>query len=264
MERKDHFGALLKKCSENTEKWVRPRLVDIELTNYCNLACKFCPTGQRSFKRPQGEMSVELAWKIARECAEFNIPVRFVRWGEPTIHPNFMGLVRLFKLAGVLLHINTNGIKLEPELILKEKVDSIKISLHSIASVKAARELIELRGDALKPYITVAYLDGELELDYEVEGADHVTHSGIKDLKEVRKNIPECWEVWNRISVDYDGKVTACCGDYDRKMTVGDLTIPGATLVQQWGNSKYRTYRNLVKQKAWDQLELCSRCARGV
>lgn len=265
MGRHDLFGAVL----ENAVKHVTwnsltrlPRLVDVELTNICNLACKFCPTGQKELKRPKGYMKIELAWDIAEECSKYNIPVRFVRWGEPTMHPNFMGLVRLFKLYDIPLHVNTNGLKLEPDKIVKEEVDSVKISLHSIASYKAFKELVKERGDKPKPYITVAYLEGEQEYG-DLEGADRVTRTGVHDLGLTREEIPKCWEVFTRMSVDWDGKVTACCGDYDRKMVVGDLTTPGATLRFLWRSPKYSGYRNLIVNRKWDKLPLCRNCARG-
>mgnify|MGYP005659482631 CR=1 FL=1 len=100
-------------------------------------------------------MDIGLAWDIADQCSRWHIPVRFVRWGEPTLHPNFWGIVRLFKMYDVPVHIGTNGLKLDIDRTLEEEVDSVKITMHSIASYKAAKELIAARGDKEKPYVTI-------------------------------------------------------------------------------------------------------------
>ena len=265
--RQNLFGDILDKISNVKAKDAitqvpkMPRLVDIELTNTCNLKCPFCPTGMGTLKRPKGFMSIGMATFLAMECNKYNIPVRFIRWGEPTLHPNFWGIVKLFKLWDVPIHVGTNGIKLDVDKCIEEEVDSVKISIHSISSWRTAQELIEARGDKAKPYITASYLEGEPEhgkLD-----ADKVTHAKIHPLNENRTSIPECYEVFNKLSVDWDGIVTACCGDYDRKMVITNLKLPGASLKTAWKHYKLKTYRNLIANKKWDELELCKNCARG-
>ena len=65
-----------------------PYFIDIELTNHCNLQCVFC--GQQAMYRHKGFMSEELLKKIADECSQFNTPIRFIRWGEPFLHPKII------------------------------------------------------------------------------------------------------------------------------------------------------------------------------
>jgi MoaA/NifB/PqqE/SkfB family radical SAM enzyme len=65
-----------------------PFLVDIELTNHCNLACIMCP--RHAMKRDKGFMSDEIFRKIIDECAKYKTPIRFIRFGEPFLHPNIV------------------------------------------------------------------------------------------------------------------------------------------------------------------------------
>ena len=115
-----------------------PRYIDVELTNNCNFKCRFCPTGTKSMKRTRGFMSDEVAESISKNVEKYKIPgVRFIRWGEPTIHPKYIEIMSRVKKAGALIHINTNGSKLDEEQIkslLKIPLDSIKISFQGVDS----------------------------------------------------------------------------------------------------------------------------------
>jgi MoaA/NifB/PqqE/SkfB family radical SAM enzyme len=40
----------------------------------------------------------------------------------------------------------------------------------------------------------------------------------------IEERLKICPEVFGKLSIDWDGQVTACCSDYDRKMVVGDIS----------------------------------------
>ena len=84
-----------------------PVLVDLELTNYCNFNCKMCP-GQQLAKRKRDYMVDRIWFKVLKELVSHQTPIRFVRWGEPTIHPKFADWVRIAKMEDLLVHVNTN------------------------------------------------------------------------------------------------------------------------------------------------------------
>ncbi len=57
--------------------------------------------------------------------------VRFIRWGEPTLHPKYLEIMRRIKEAGAMVHINANGSLFTKEAIeemIDMGIDSIKIS----------------------------------------------------------------------------------------------------------------------------------------
>ncbi|NPV27614.1 MAG: radical SAM protein [Firmicutes bacterium] len=88
-----------------------PFLIDIELTNICNLRCIFC--GQQAMTRPKGYMEWGLFKKIVDECSSlYETPIRMIRWGEPFLHPGIIDFCRYVKEKGLLLHITTNGLAL--------------------------------------------------------------------------------------------------------------------------------------------------------
>jgi len=94
-----------------------PYIVDIELTNHCNLHCVFC--GQRTMTRHKGFMSKELFEKVVNECAKHKTPIRLIRWGEPFLHPEIMKFCEYAKSKGVPVHITTNG------TLIKDKIPEI-------------------------------------------------------------------------------------------------------------------------------------------
>lgn len=109
-----------------------PRYLDVELTNLCNFRCCFCPTGTKSVNRTKGYMSDAVADVLAENVKKYSIPgVRFIRWGEPTMHPKYIEIMKKVKEAGAKIHINTNGSLLDDAQIrrlLEIPLDSIKFS----------------------------------------------------------------------------------------------------------------------------------------
>ncbi len=117
-----------------------PYLVDIELTNICNLKCIFC--GQQVMKRPRGFMSKKVFEKIIGECKQFRSPVRFIRWGEPFLHPKIIEFARLAKCEELPVHITTNGLVIT-EGQMKEMVnigvDSLIFSFQGATKKESTR-----------------------------------------------------------------------------------------------------------------------------
>ncbi len=80
----------------------------------------------------------------------------------------------------------------------------------------------------------------------------------LKDLESVIKVHPECPEVFDKISVNWDGKVTACCMDSDAMMILGDARTQ--TLAEIWKSETLNGYRALLADMRHDDLPLCKSC----
>ena len=74
----------------------------------------------------------------------------------------------------------------------------------------------------------------------------------------VKKRPLHCPEVFGKLSIDWDGQVSACCTDYDRKMIVGN--IHKNTLSEIFNNEKIRKYRELLLERNFDKISLCNEC----
>ncbi|SQC03121.1 radical SAM protein [Clostridium tetanomorphum] len=112
-----------------------PRYIDIELTNHCNYRCLMCPVGTGIMCRETGYMSDVVYEKILEEIKVYKTPLRFIRWGEPTLHNNFIHYIKKAKNLGIICHFNTNGTLLTEEQLgqlVDIELDSIKFSFQGI------------------------------------------------------------------------------------------------------------------------------------
>ena len=152
-----------------------PLYLDVELTNFCNFRCCFCPTGTKSMKRMKGYMPDDVADALAENVRKYKIAgVRFIRWGEPTMHPKYLEIMRKVKNAGALIHINTNGSLMTEEQmneLMDMHLDSIKFSFQGadegtynemreggdyLKLLNTIRKFHEIRGDRDYPYIQIS------------------------------------------------------------------------------------------------------------
>lgn len=81
----------------------------------------------------------------------------------------------------------------------------------------------------------------------------------LKKQETIRKVYRPCTEVYQKLSVDWDGLVTCCCGDFDRFMTVGDLRRD--SLYNIWNKSeRLKLFRRMLDLGMHRSLTLCSTC----
>jgi len=299
-------------CVEYVKAWQRkdtllpfPLLVDIELTNHCNLKCFFC--GQVVMNREKGFMSRDTFTKVADECARHKAAVRLIRWGEPFLHKNIVEFCRYMKAKGIMVHITTNGIPLTEagmEAMVEMQLDSIKFSFQGATKEKyqAMRnndkydtlkanieKLIRIRGDKTAPYIHISSTMTDESAD-QIEAFTqywgHIVDSvgtGKTNMSmfpvellppdpELRRNVASlrrsesivkeyrpCGEIYRKLSVDWDGKVTCCCSDYDNHLTVGH--VAESSLEDIWKHSKsLRAFRDLLDNNQHRSLTRCAMC----
>lgn len=319
--RTNKFIEIYKQCNNGTnnkekfdnlynleEELQCPTYIDIELTNYCNLKCRMCPTGTGAMERVRGFMSNEVIDKVCENLKKYPIDgVRLIRWGEPTLHKEFIEILKKLKTTGKRIHFNTNGSLLTYEQ-LKEivdlEIDSVKFSFQGVDEATYGemryggefKQLIEtiknlhfIRGDKKKPYIqistTVTYETEEqiksftdfIEnyCDYYNVGRTKLSHLDINKMKisetekekilELReketlnkRHLKICPEVYDKLSVNWNGDVTACCADYDNKMIVGNIF--DNDLHEIFTNEKIKEIRKIISNDEYDKLPICSQC----
>ena len=274
MSRRNPFDAIYKsmvsvdtkRCYEEPLEF--PKELHVELTNKCNLRCEFCPTGRRHIKRPMGNMREDLFWGICTEAKEYGAALRLIRWGEPTLNVRCYDYIKMAKSIGLLVHMNTNGINLNAKQILDSGLDSIKISLHNIKAVSDVNKLIKARGRRKRPYITVSQLSTELAQrgigrteELPSISADKFTYGETVNLSTGGRAPKTCYELYNRLSIDWDGTVVACCGAYDRQMKLGSV-YDESTLKEIWDGKRLEAYRQMEQKHRLDLIPLCAHCAR--
>lgn len=263
-----------------------PFIVDVELTNNCNLMCNMC--ARKLMTRERGFMEKDVWARVLDECIRTGTPIRLIRWGEPFLHRKITEWARKAKEAGLLVHITNNGLIItETQMhdIVNMGLDSIIFSMQGATKKGYEKmrnnnqydklyanilKLIEIRGDNKAPYIHVSStMTDETEEEIEifknywsniVDSVD-VGKTSFARLNGTDGDYTVCNEVWQKLSIDWDGKVTACCGDYDNLLTVGD--IKEESLVDIFNGEKLKSIRTILDNKGHKNLALCSKCVHA-
>jgi len=266
-----------------------PYIIDIELTNKCNLSCNFC--SRQLMKRKQGFMDDSTFRRILSQIEEVKIPIRFIRWGEPFLHPKIITYANNLTKRGIPLHITTNGLLLNGEIcdkIVSCGIDSITFSMQGLTKIDYQRErnnekynllrknikmLCKIRNKSENPFISVSTtytptLDSDgIDFVYEKKFKDYwkkyvdnveVGITNYARLKDFKGSHIICKEPWQKLSIDWDGNVSACCGDYDRLLNIGNIN--DESLYDLWTSDILKSYRNLISKEKHQSLTLCSKC----
>ena len=89
---------------------------NIELTNYCNLKCSYCP--HHRMVRPKGHMSADILAKCLEHYVRRPGLPRLVihHFGEPLLHPELEARLTQIAQAGVDIQMSSNGLLLQKKL----------------------------------------------------------------------------------------------------------------------------------------------------
>lgn len=106
----------------------KPRRIVLELTNLCNLNCIMCGRNSADFKTT----ILNMEWFYKLESIFDTIEeVTLMGWGEPTMHPNFIEMLKTIDKYNTRKYFCTNGMSLDKikEAIFKYKVDVFAVSV---------------------------------------------------------------------------------------------------------------------------------------
>jgi radical SAM protein with 4Fe4S-binding SPASM domain len=116
------------------------RAVFIDLTNQCNLSCKYC-FNYRALQSPPLHLDLELIEKALNSKLAESVKDWFLSGGEPVLYPHLLEALRLFRDCGIGPKIATNGTRLTPELLdtlagygvpsVQFSLDTLKPGLHA-------------------------------------------------------------------------------------------------------------------------------------
>ncbi|MDO8648013.1 MAG: radical SAM protein [Candidatus Diapherotrites archaeon] len=118
------------------QKLSAPLLVEFELTNKCNLACKHCYANSGS--KFAKELDLREVKEILNQINQAGVPLVCFTGGEPLLRPDFFDILSHAKRIGLVTIVTTNGTLITKEKARKFKelgTDYIRISLDG-ASIK--------------------------------------------------------------------------------------------------------------------------------
>ncbi len=115
-----------------------PSIVNLELTNRCNLECVFCDWPQLKDNMVLRQMDQSLLVNILQQCRERNVyELGLVGLGEPLLVRDlapYLDTIDCFRTQFQRISLNTNGIALSPDnahIICLSSVNHITISLNA-------------------------------------------------------------------------------------------------------------------------------------
>ena len=110
----------------------RPRNVQIEVTNRCNMDCSMCP-------REDLEIELEhMDWDkfiIVIDQLRSGEDITLTGWGEPFLHPRIFDMITACKERGHKVMITSNGLFTKPSMIediLGSGLDALTFSIDSV------------------------------------------------------------------------------------------------------------------------------------
>ena len=109
-------------------------LMFVDLTNRCNLRCRYCFNGHKLGLRPS-HLGIELLRKALRSPISKNVKNWFLSGGEPLCYPDLFEALALFQEFGHRPKIATNGILMKPDIVdrwVSSGVQSVQVSLDSL------------------------------------------------------------------------------------------------------------------------------------
>ena len=115
----------------NLQTLENPLYVYIELTDCCNLKCKFCSVN----KKDSNFISLELFKKILNNLKKLNIMDIYYTGGEPLLHPDFKSIVNYADNFGMRQTLLTNGLLLDKYVDVLKKIMCVCVSLHGTEDI---------------------------------------------------------------------------------------------------------------------------------
>lgn len=245
-----------------------PFCVQVEFAEGCNLFCNFCGlTSIRDQKEKKFKlMTYKTAERIAMSIAaqRWNSRIEFAQHGEPTMNPDFVGLVGEFRKYlprnQLMMTTNGGGLLSDPVRLIN---DLFRAGLNVLALdwydyVNIVPKIVE----KIKDDFEILYYPDNLEnsphkrwprgsrviivvrdISRSSKG-NHATlsnHSGAAAPLVFHKQGKKCAKPFREMSIHYDGNVNACCQDWFRVMTPGNVFKE--TLESIWNGSVFQAMR---------------------
>lgn len=270
---------------------MRFRKVYLEISNICNLSCRFCP-GTKRAKKAMTEEEFSVLLPKLRPYTDF---LYFHLMGEPLLHPKLGRFLQMAGVHGFKVILTTNGTLLKKQqqmLLASPALHKINISLHAFEANDLAvpfetyLEDCFSFGKASAGKKLVVYRlwnqGGEDRQNQEILDAMHHFFPGdwVKERHGIRiadrtyleygdkfdwpnLTAPEgsnrifCYGLRDQLGVLCDGTVVPCCLDHEGDLALGNLLAQSMEEILHAPRAK-AIYEGFSHREAVE--ELCRKC----
>ncbi len=291
-ERYAEYRRLWRELPEKRQVRSYPLLVDLELSKVCNLRCAMCPTTTINFEKEinKGYMDFELIKKIIDEVEEKVFAVRLSYLGEATLHKDFVEIATYVKSHHIgEVSFLTNGWNLDVdffERLAMAGIDWITVSVDGLdkeynqvrkplvfrnilANLKAIHKFKQKKG-LTKPLIKIQGVWPAIRPNPEkyyntiAPWVDLIAYNPLIDTLDKDKDIVyeenfSCPQVYQRLTVGFDGRVMGCTNDVYTEEIVGNVNED--SIYEVWHGEKLKRMRQLHAEKdGFLQIGKCRKC----
>lgn len=184
------------------------RIVEVNLSNVCNLKCPFCPRSKDwPIKDPQ-YMSVDTARQLADQLRKFNFQgyICVAGFGEPMINPNAIEILKQFQQLNVVV-VSNGTLRSKQDWEEISEFAQIKISVHHWDQIDQYKE---------KFAKTNAWFR-----NHDMVNPQMNTYNRAGALGNGKKLDRICHFPFYKVFVDTDGSYLRCEADWSRASATG-------------------------------------------
>ena len=295
----DEAGALeiARTLKASPEMWAGrlPREVEVEITTRCQLRCAWCP--RTVYERPEKEMSADAFARIVESLAVYDdVCLTFGGFGEPTLHPRLVEMIRIARSAGVFgIALETNGLAIDRELaeaLVAADVDVVAFSLDAhdaerykrlkgadawaeavrgVETLLAVRDSVGADAPLIVPRMVKA-MDNDADwvpfFDHWFQRADSPLVRSFNDFAgQVEDRTPihmtlgqrvPCVKLFRGMMILADGAVPVCGQDFRGRRLVGNAFDEPVEAI--WRGEAMQRLRTAHLDGDYGAFELCQRC----
>jgi radical SAM protein with 4Fe4S-binding SPASM domain len=244
-----------------------PNCVQIELVEGCNLGCSFCGLqhirdngangpekkhGRASaFKFMTTETAVELAQQLRHAVTEhkWNPRIEFAMHGEPTMHTDYVGMVKIFReyLPTLSMQMTSNGggllrgagmasninavLEAGINVLCLDNYDGIKIVDKILQGYNGPYDVKKYpQNPKANPHTRRKPSVHEVVVIQDIEAATKGNHSiitnhaGASFPPNENAQGKRCAKPFREISVRWDGNIGHCCNDWVGRYKIGHVS----------------------------------------
>ena len=270
---------------------MRFRKVYLEISNICNLSCRFCP----GTKRPKKAMTEEEFSVLLPKLRLYTDYLYFHLMGEPLLHKHLERFLELAGEAGFKVILTTNGSLLKKQqamLLASPALHKINISLHAFEANDLSVPFQEYLADCFafgnasagKKLVVYRLWNqgGENRQNEEILDTMHRFFSGdwVQERHGIRiadrtyleygdkfdwpdltaaegTNRVFCYGLRDQLGVLCDGTVVPCCLDHEGDLALGNLLTQDLEEILSSPRAK-AIYEGFSNREAAE--ELCRKC----
>ena len=252
------------------------KLVEIEIFNYCNRTCEFCPNVTIDRKSAVIELPESCFLNTLQELKDqdFDGYVTFSRYNEPLSQDELLKKrakqVREY-LPNVTLIFNTNG-----DFLTKKRLDGLDVDEISVMDYdnkgieKCKKRLERVEVDITEiEYPFIKGIWGNTKFLYYVDFVENHTlwndrGGALEELSLEERRTEPCLEPDRFIGVDYNGNVMPCCvtrSDIDSHQDFILGNIKEQSVMDIFNSERAKTIREkAMKGDFDDDMKPCHYC----